>query len=291
MVTKDILNPQAEPRQTLKPLWLFFSVSAACSWIIWLWPLEQQGPIYPSLFGWRLGVPFALIKLLIGNCVPGILALVWTVFEGKQHFRRVLSSLKNWKSSPRSYLISITLPCIIYLIALDIVLLLFPAPHTFPPIKEFFKSLLMTLPFGPFWEEIAWRAYALRKLEGRYSRFASALFLGIYWAVWHIPLWLVTLNLNQSNRIPVLTGAFVNLVAWAFIFSFLYHRSSDSLPVVILLHATYVAASSQAGAVSPYRGVYLLEISAALSVLVGVVLSRRLHDKVSNLVPLDRTEG
>jgi CAAX amino terminal protease family. len=252
-------------------------MSAALSWLVWLWPLKHQGEVYILLFGYRFSCPFSLIKLVVGNCLPGLLAIIWTVFEGKTHFRQILASLTNWRTSPKWYFLAFVLPCVVFLIALDVVLFWFPTAHTFPPVKEFFKSLVLTLPFGPLWEEIAWRSYALRKLETRYSGLVSALVLGFYWTVWHIPLWLVTLNLNQQNKIPVLTAAFANLIAWSFIFSVVYRCSSQSLPIVILLHATYVAASSQAGAVIPIYGVYLVEVSAVLSGLIAIVLAGRLR--------------
>ncbi len=218
---------------------------------------------------------------MVGNCVPGVLAIIWTIFEGKQHFRRILSSLANWRVLPRWYFLAIVLPCGVYLVALDVVLLLFPEQHTFPLVRESFKNLLLNLPFAPLWEEIAWRAYALRKLETRYSRFASALFLGIYWAVWHVPLWLLTSFVDQHNTIPVLSAAIINVVAWSFIFSFLYGRSSRSLPVVILLHAIYAAASSQAYAVIANRGLYLVVISAIFSVFIAIALAGRLRSDSS----------
>src|SRR2546426_12026158 len=49
----------------------------------------------------------------------------------------------------------------------------------------------------------------------------------------------------QNFRNPQLLVATLNLTAWSVVFAFLYERSGWSLPVVILLHASYVAASGQ----------------------------------------------
>src|SRR5260370_30048390 len=125
----------------------------------------------------------------------------------------MLSSLVRWKTSAKWYIIALALPCGVFWISLGIVLLCFPTPHIQPPASEFLKIFFLTLPFGPLWEELAWRAYTLRKLQARYSRLASALILGVYWAVWHIPLWLVTLNLNANTRVPVLLLISINLIA------------------------------------------------------------------------------
>jgi membrane protease YdiL (CAAX protease family) len=263
--------------KSLWPLSIFFCLSAAFSWTIWLWPLKQQGWLWVNVLGARFDFPFVLIKLVIGNCVPGILAVVWVLCEGKHQFRLMLSTLTKWRTPLKWYLLAVALPCGVTLISLDAVLFYFPTGHAFPPAIEFFKSLFMTLPFGPLWEELAWRAFALRKLESRYSHLVSALILGTYWAVWHVPLWLLTLNLTQANKIPVLLTAFVNLVAWSVIWAYLYHRSSQSLPVVIFLHGIYVAATSQMFAVVPRLNLYLIYVMAAVSLCLAVPFARTLR--------------
>jgi len=106
------------------------------------------------------------------------------------------------------------------------------------------------------------------------------LFLGVYWAVWHIPLWLVTLNLNPSIRSPVLVIASIHFVAWSVIFAFVYNRSAQSLPVVICLHASYVAASTSVFAAIPYAHLYLIGFSAVVSVCVAAALASLNHESV-----------
>lgn len=66
----------------------------------------------------------------------------------------------------------------------------------------------------------------------------------------------------------------VNLVAWSVIFGFLYNRSAQSLPVVILLHGTYMAVQNQVFAT--YGNIHLVPISATLSVCLAAILARRL---------------
>lgn len=218
-----------------------------------------------------------LVKLVIGNCLPGILAVVWTLSEGKDQFRGMLSTLTRWRTSLKWYVLAVALPCGVSLVALDVVLLYFPKAHSLPPVIDFFKVLLMTLPFGPLWEELAWRAFALRKLESRYSRLVSALLLGAYWAVWHIPLWLVQITRSPVSKFSFLLISMITLIAWSVIFSYLYHRSLESLPVVILLHATYGAATTQAALVAPELDMYVIYASAALSVCLAAALARALR--------------
>lgn len=279
---EDGLSPIGNSSATadVKPLWplgIFFCLSAASAWTVWLWPIKRQGWFTLFVLGWELKIPFLLTKLVIGNCLPGLLAVIWSLFEGKTSFRRMLSTLEKWRVSLKWYILAIALPCGVSLGALDAVLFYFPAEHSFPPVIEFFKTLLMTLPFGPLWEELAWRAFALRRLEDRYSRLTSALLLGVYWAFWHIPLWLMQLNQSRVNKVSFLLAGIINLIAWSVIWAYLYHRSAESLPVVILLHTAYGAATTQVALVVPQLDIYVIYVSVVLSVSLGVAFASALR--------------
>ncbi len=249
------------------PLWFFLCLSAALSWTVWLWPTSSQAFFYMVFKGRQIDWSLTNAKLVFGNCLPGLLALVWVSVQGKQQIRLVLSSLIAWRAQPKWYVLSLVLPCGVFVAALLIVVTVFSARLNRPAGSVLVKSLL-TLPFGPLWEEIAWRAFALRALQRRYSRLASALIIGVYWAVWHIPLWAVTVNYLTHALYLVIC---VNIVSWSVILAFLYNRSGESLPVVILLHATYNAAQNLVFAA--IANVHLIPISAVLSVCVAFILA------------------
>jgi uncharacterized protein len=259
------------------PLAGFFLLSAILSWSVWLWPLQRQGWLKFVVPGWEVKIPFLLIKLVIGNCLPGVLAVIWVSIEGKDQLRLMISSLTKWKTSLKWYFLAVAMPCGVSLIAFDAVLFYSPTDHTFPPASHFLRSVLIILPFGPLWEELAWRAFALRKLEGHYSRLVSALLLGVYWAVWHIPLWLVQLDRLPINKRLYVLAAFVTLVSWSVIWAYLYHRSSESLPVVILLHATYSAATTQTALTAPHLDMQIIYASTILSVFLAAAFSNSLR--------------
>ena len=272
-------SPGETRAKTLIWLWIFLCLSIAASWTVWLWPLHKQGSLFIAILGWRLDVPFILVKLVIGNCVPGIIAIVFASRE-KEQLRHMLSSLARWRVPFKWYLFSVILACGVFWVCLGAVLFYLPTRHPSPSPLAFLRVFLMTLPFGPLFEELAWRAYALTKLQAHYRRLPSALFLGVYWAVWHIPLWLVTLNLRLSIGILVLVMASINLVAWSVIFAFVYNRSAQSLPVVICLHASYVAASTSVFAAVPHAHLYLIGFSAVVSVCVAATLASLNHESV-----------
>jgi len=260
--------------ERLWPLGIFFGLAAVLAWTAWLWPIEAHGRLPLSVLGLEIKIPFLLMKLVVGNCLPGMLALVWVRFEGKGQFQRLLSTLTKWRTPLHWYVIVVALPCAVFFVAWNTVLTFFPVEHLPLSAGRFVGTFLLTLPFGPLWEEIAWRAFALRKLESRFSRMTSALILGVYWAAWHIPLWLLILNVDSANGVWVLLAASGNLVAWSIIWAYFYHRSSESLPVVILLHATHGAVWSQLFGSLPLP--QFIYVSSALAVCVAPFFARGL---------------
>jgi membrane protease YdiL (CAAX protease family) len=221
-------------------------------------------------------IPLLLLKFVLGNCLPGVLAVGWSIVEGKKETRIMLSTLTNWKTSLQWYFIAVALPSAVFFLALDAVLVWLPLERLPLSASRLVSTFLLSLPLGPLWEELAWRAFALRRLEARYSRIVSALILGVYWALWHVPLWIIILNPGQASMIPILIAASFNLVAWSIIWAYLYHESSESLPVVILMHGTYGAVWSEVFALAPVA--QLIYVSAAISGCMALVFSRKLRN-------------
>jgi membrane protease YdiL (CAAX protease family) len=260
-------------------LGIFFFLSAALSWTVWLWPTGSHKQLLLSGFGFWLKIPsLAFFKLSIGSCLPGVLALVWTSCEGKEQFRQMVSTVKKWRTPVEWYAAAVALPLILFLAALSAVLFFFPTYGYAPSPFDFFLRFVTILPFGPLWEEIAWRAFALRKLESRYSRLVSALLLGVYWGVWHIPFWRVQLH---SIPISLLLISIINVIALSVIFAYVYHCSSGSLPVVILFHAMYDACAPEVSLVVSrpdvrVRVVYALTVlSVCVAIASGMALGRK----------------
>lgn len=229
-----------------------------------------------SGFGFWVKIPVSFLKLSLGSCLPGLLAIVWTLCEGREQLRQMVRTLLKWQTPAESYIAAAALPLILFLAALSAVLLFFPKDGYAPSPLDFFLRFVTILPFAPLWEEVAWRAFALRKLESRHSRLLSALLLGVYWGVWHIPFWRVQL----SHPVPAsLWLVFViNVIAVSVILAYLYHRSSESLPVVILFHATYDACGPQVSLVvsRPDVQVRVMYTLTVLSVCVAIALGRAL---------------
>jgi uncharacterized protein len=269
--------PNTPPKLTtrgLLPLWVFLALSAALCWTVWLWPIDHRLALVTKFHGYRSTWPLYNIKMVIGNALPGLLALVWVAVQGKQELRDLLSSLFAWRTKFRWYALSMALPSLVFVLSACAVLMLFPGKHGGLSALALVNALLSSP--GAVSEEIAWRAFALRRLQHRYSRLASALIIGVYWAVWHIPMWLLTVRLLTAAQLVIIC---VNLICWSVIFAFLYERSGQSLPVTILLHLTYSAVSNQATSVVEFRTVTMIRIAAAFSVGLAIIVANQWTSK------------
>ncbi len=92
--------------------------------------------------------------------------------------------------------------------------------------------------FGPLPEELGWRGYALDGLQARWNALWASLILGFFWAVWHVPMF-VMVGTYQAE-LGVLTLPF-----WEFMFgatvvsvlyTWIYNNTGRSILGAVLFH-------------------------------------------------------
>jgi len=118
-------------------------------------------------------------------------------------------------------------------------------------------------------EEVGWRGFFLPYLLERYSPLTSSLMLGLIWAGWHLPNFL--LRDFPHYGLPYL--AFVIMtVAFSVLFTWLYLNTAGSLIVAIIFHAALNLFSLEG--IEPSRQYWLKAAIYSLTALVlgGVML-------------------
>lgn len=96
-----------------------------------------------------------------------------------------------------------------------------------------FLLLIPVMIVGGGLEEVGWRGFLQPALEEKLGFVPATLVMGVIWAIWHAPLWLVN-SANQKNF------NFISFSIYAMIFSFslaMLYKVSKSVLCVILLHA------------------------------------------------------
>jgi membrane protease YdiL (CAAX protease family) len=103
-------------------------------------------------------------------------------------------------------------------------------------------SFLPFLILGPLSEEIGWRGYALGRLQTRWNALISSLIIGLVWALWHLPLFLMVGISQHELRLPFV-GFLVGFMANSVFYTWLYNNTKQSLWSAILLHWLYTYAA------------------------------------------------
>ncbi len=90
---------------------------------------------------------------------------------------------------------------------------------------------------GPLGEEPGWRGYALEPLQERMGAVKASLLLGLAWAAWHSPLFLIEGTSQYTKGAGFATVSWViQLMLASLVFTAVYNRTNESILSAILLH-------------------------------------------------------
>ena len=103
-------------------------------------------------------------------------------------------------------------------------------------------SFLPLLILGPLSEEIGWRGYALERLQTRWNALTSSLIVGVVWALWHLPLFMMV-GTSQHELGDPFISFLIKITASSILYTWLYNNTKHSLWSAILLHWLYTYAS------------------------------------------------
>jgi membrane protease YdiL (CAAX protease family) len=87
---------------------------------------------------------------------------------------------------------------------------------------------------GPVNEEPGWRGFALPRLQARFGHLGAALTLGVLWAGWHLPLFLI----HGWSGLPVWAYV-IMMTGLSVLMTFAFNISRSSILVSIWMHAIF----------------------------------------------------
>jgi CAAX protease family protein len=177
--------------KTRKGLTSFFIITFAFSWLIWL-----PGVVIPDF-----PVSGKVLEIL-GALGPAVAALILVArAEGKAGLKHIAANSFgkncNWKF--------LLLSCLMLLGLHAVSRLIYGLFSTDLPKSEALSSPISLIPVfiimflfgGGLGEEIGWRGYALDRFQTKFSALVASLFLGMFWIVWHLPVFFLP-GTNQS---------------------------------------------------------------------------------------------
>lgn len=179
---------------------------------------------------------FATALLVLGTFAPSLVALGLTArTNGRSGVRVLFERVLYWKVRARWYAFALSYMAAIKLGA---ALLYRVATGAWPPFgDEPWYVILAAIPLSTpvqAGEEIGWRGYALPRLAERAGFAPGSLILGLFWALWHLPLFFVPGIRNTGQSFPLFAIGNVGLsiaLAW------LYANTNGSLLLAMLMHS------------------------------------------------------
>jgi membrane protease YdiL (CAAX protease family) len=225
-----------------RPLTSFFVLAYAFSWLGWSpWYLSEAGVGLLPYDGESFSTYFNIAALVLG---PTLSAFVVTgATEGREGVRRLLRRIVLWRVGFRWYLfVLLGIPTIVLVSALVMPGALASFEASAVPRVMFLyvvAGLFFLFAGGPFFEEIGWRGFALPKLQGLYGPLGGTLILGVLWALWHLPLFLIP-NWDTPHDSPFDVALFVALaIGIAIVLTWVFNNTEGSVLMTILAHGSF----------------------------------------------------
>lgn len=216
------------PSISTKTLGPFLALSFGLTWgIVALVILFTEQMI--AIFG-EMGMTNPLFILAV--YAPGLagLFLVWWHY-GLKGLGSFLRRLTLWRAPILWWLFLILgIPAIVYIGAT--VKGSIDDPFPFSPWYQVLPALALALFLGPI-EEFGWRGLALPLLQRRFAPVWAGLILGIFWAVWHIPSFLMS---GTPQSAWSFGPFFLGIVAISVILTPFFNASRGSLLIAVLYH-------------------------------------------------------
>jgi CAAX protease family protein len=190
-----------------------------------------------------LSAPLPAFLEILTGWAPGIAAVVATaIVVGRSGVRELLRRFFIWRVGMQWYLTAFFLLAALILGGIGLSILFGGALPTIPvaasPLWQTALVFLLFVVLGFFLntEEIAWRGFALPRLQSRYNVLVACVLLAIPEVALHLPLFWVRDNPFYQTVGLFAFSAFS--VALVFIYAYIFNKTKGSLLIVTILHAS-----------------------------------------------------
>jgi len=188
-----------------------------------------------------------ILEILIGWAPAMAAILVSAALAGRAGVSELIRRFLMWRVGIQWYLIGAFLMAVIILGGIGLHMVFGgdppPIPVTGAPAWEIALTFLVFVVLGFLFntEEIAWRGFALPRLQVRYGAVLAALLITFPEVLLHVPLYWVQDSFIQTVGLGWFSAF---SVAAVFIYMYVFNRTKGSLLIVTLLHASQNAWSN-----------------------------------------------
>jgi uncharacterized protein len=211
-----------------RALTAFFALAFGLTWGIGALAIFFTDQI-EAVFG-KIGYTNPLFILAVYSPALASLFLVWR-YQGFGGLRRYLRRLALWRMPAMWWMLLIFgIPAAFY--AGSVLKGNGFGAFMFSPWYAAIPALVTALLIGPV-EELGWRGLALPLLQRALTPFWAGLLLGVIWAVWHLPAFLMS---GTPQSAWSFTPFFAGVIALSVIMTPMFNAARGSLLVAALFH-------------------------------------------------------
>ena len=236
--SSTIKETKVKCTKTVKEAYVFLGLTLAFSYFVFWGPLALFKIPAISFVSDVRGPSWAIALFLVGGFVPSLLAIFLTwKNEGLAGLRILGQRIIQFKLGRCWYVFTFLIVIAGTAGQLVINKLLGNTFNGYLFLAQL-GSFLPLLILGPLSEEIGWRGYALERLQTRWNALTSSLIVGLVWALWHLPLFMIVGTSQHELGVPFI-GFLIKLMASSILYTWLYNNTKQSLWSAILLHWLY----------------------------------------------------
>ena len=247
---------------------------------------------YPALSLLVLAMIFATAPMLIvatglltpawaqlGALSSSLAAIVLVMIEGRKGgLRELLSRVLIWRVGIEWWAFALLFTIVPSVAGLYLYNLLGGPAVDWSGLKPLYTVvpafILLTIAAG-MGEEFGWRGFLLPRLQTRHNALVAGLIVGVAWAIWHIPLFLIkgtSQNQVQSQigLLPAVLGYSIFVIVNSIKYTWVFNNTKGSVLLAAVMHG---ADNAWGGYIDFYRGkIGGVLVFMALSVLVSIII-------------------
>jgi membrane protease YdiL (CAAX protease family) len=216
----------------------FFGLVFLLSWLIWIPLLLSHLEIGP----FHIPEGISSIVRLLGVLMPAATALLLSARAGgRGAVRALLGRLTLWRGGWSWWVAAVGVqPALLVASGLVYNWLggqppVMPQPPV-PPIALAINVVFLML--ATLGEEIGWRGVALPALQQGHSALAASAILGLLWAAWHIPFWLLLDTFDQFG-VGYLALNFLLVLPMTVYITWFFNHTQASLLLPVAFHLAF----------------------------------------------------
>src|SRR5579883_335876 len=187
---------------------------------------------------------------------PPLAAIIMTAaIEGAAGVRRLLGRIVLWRVGVQWYLFAI--PGIFVISLLGTIVLPGALASYHAPSTGFLLNIplnfVVSFLIGPLFEEVGWRGFALPRMQRLQGPLIGSLLLGLLWAFWHLPLFLVPDFASQNGGLSLASFSMLALgaIAISIIMTWVFNNTRGSLLIIMLIHNSVNVSQGVVGSLFP----------------------------------------